>query len=92
MTDKPFLLLTQDNCPNCERLKKMLAGPLKGAFDDQIELVHRQSQPEEFGQWVTRYDLQSVPALIRLSDDVRMRDTGGLGEVKGFLSQPPGGS
>lgn len=86
--DRPFVLLTQDDCPNCERLKRMLAGPLKGQFDDQIETVHRQRQPEGFDRWVSHYDLRSVPALIRLADGAQVRETGGLGEVKGFLSQP----
>lgn len=85
MTERPFLLLTQNDCPNCERLKKMLAGPLKGQFDSQIEQVHRQSEPEQFAMLAERFGVRSVPALIRRADGTQPRDSGSLGEVKGFL-------
>lgn len=83
---KSFVLLTQDDCPNCERLKKMLAGPLKGQFDGEIETVHRQSEPERFIALVERFHVQSVPALIRVADGGQARVTDGLGEVKSFLT------
>ena len=86
MTERPFVLLTQDDCPSCERLKKMLAGPLKGQFDGQIEVVHRQHHPEAFSWWAQQHRIQSVPALLRRDGEV-MRGTGGLGEVRGFLQQ-----
>ncbi len=86
MTDRPFLLLTQDHCSSCERLKKMLAGPLRGQFDDQIEVVHRQTRSAAFEQLATQYSLRSVPALIRRADGAQLRETGGLGLVKEFLS------
>lgn len=86
MTERPFVLLTQEHCPNCERLKKMLAGPLKGAFDGQIVTVHRQSEPDIFGELVQLHGIQSVPALLHSSGAVCL-NTGGLGEVKAFLEQ-----
>lgn len=86
LTDKAFVMLTQDDCPNCERLKKMLAGPLKGQFDAQIQTVHRQSAPEQFDQLTAQYNLRSVPALIRVADGMQVRDAGSLGEVKAFLA------
>jgi len=78
MSDRPFLLLTQGACPGCERLKKMLAGPLRGQFDSHIEVIHRQSAQE-------RFDALSVPALIRVSDGTRAHDPGSLGAVRAFL-------
>lgn len=84
MTDRPFLLLTQDDCPNCERLKKMLAGPLKGAFDEQIEVVHRQSNPERFSELAQTHQVQSLPVLVHHSGAVLL-NTSGLGEVQRFL-------
>lgn len=87
MTDhKPFTLLTQDNCPNCDRLKLMLRGPLKGQFDSQIQTVHRQSQPEAFEALTAQHHIQSVPALIDAEGRV-MVNLGGLGEVKAFLQR-----
>lgn len=87
LSGRPFVMLTQDACPGCERLKKMLAGPLKGQFGSQIEVVHRQSDPETFEALSTQYGVRSVPALIRLSDQAQVRDPGSLGEVKAFLDQ-----
>lgn len=84
-TARPFLLLTQDACPGCERLKKMLAGPLKGDFDAQIEVVHRQSAPERFGALTEQFGVRSVPALIRRADGEQVRDAGSLGDVRAFL-------
>lgn len=82
-----FTLLTQDECPNCERLKLMLKGPLKGQFDDQIRTVHRQSQPEEFEALTKQHSIQSVPALIDSQGRVLVK-LGGLGEVRAFLQAP----
>lgn len=81
---KPFILLTQDNCPNCDRFKLMLKGPLKGQFDDQIQTVHRQSHPEQFEALTSQHHIQSVPALIDGRGRVLL-NLGGLGEVKAFL-------
>lgn len=88
MTNPPrFILLTQDHCPGCERLKLMLKGPLKGAFDTQIETVHRESTASEFERWAEQYQIQATPALIDRESGEVMRTPGGLGEVKNFLSR-----
>lgn len=84
MTERPFVLLTQDACPNCERLKKMLSGPLKGAFDDRIEVIHRQTSAERFSELAQIHRIQSVPALIHTSGATLLQ-TSGLGEVQRFL-------
>lgn len=84
MTERPFVLLTQDDCPNCERIKKMLAGPLKGAFAEQIEVVHRQHSTERFAALAQAHQIQSVPALIHANGAVLL-NTSGLGEVQRFL-------
>lgn len=39
----PPVLLTQDHCPNCERLGALLAKLLKGQFDAQIEVCTARS-------------------------------------------------
>ena len=87
LTDQTrFVLLTQDNCPNCERLKLMLARPLKGQFDSQIVTVHREQNATEFGALTEQYGVQSTPALIDRERGEVLRNTGGLGEVKNFLT------
>lgn len=85
MSERPFLLLTQDACPGCERLKKMLAGPLRGQFDSHIEVIHRQSAQERFDALSAHFGVRSVPALIRVSDGTRAHDPGSLGAVRAFL-------
>jgi hypothetical protein len=86
MIERPFILLTQDNCPNCERLKRMLAGPLKGVFDAQIEVIHRQFQAERFMKLVDEYGIQTTPALLKVGGSVLL-NTSSLGDVRTFLSE-----
>nr|WP_255639453.1 thioredoxin [Deinococcus betulae] len=65
----------------------MLALPLRGAFDDQIEVVHRQEQPEQFETLAETYHLSRTPALLHRPSGKLLLDTGGLGAVKAFLQQ-----
>ncbi|KQR22961.1 hypothetical protein [Deinococcus sp. Leaf326] len=79
------LMLTQDACPDCERLKLMLDKPLRGQFASLIHPVHRQNQPDEFESVVALYNVQKTPALINTASGRVLLNTGGLGEVKAFL-------
>ena len=81
-----FLLLTQDACPDCERLKLMLDKPLRGAYADQIRTVHRQADGAEFEALTAQHGLLAVPVLIDTETGAVLRKTGGLGEVRAFLS------
>lgn len=83
MPERPFVLLTQDACPKCEVFKRMLAGPLK-AFADQIEIVHRQSDPEAFMAYALARDLRAAPALIK-KEGAALADLSSLHVVKTFL-------
>lgn len=83
---KRFALLTQDNCPNCERLKLMLAQPLRGQFDAHIDVLHRSGHPEEFMALAREYRVQATPALIDRQFGRTLTQTGSLGEVRAFLS------
>ena len=64
---RPFVLLTQNDCPNCDRLKMMLRGPLKGQFDDRIVTVHRQNDEAEFAALTAAHHIQTTPALLHLA-------------------------
>lgn len=86
MTERPFILLTQDHCPTCERLERMLAGPLKGQFIGQIEVVHRQQHPAEFEALARAHGLRTTPALIHRPSREVMTAPAGLGEVRRFLN------
>ncbi|GAA3997932.1 thioredoxin [Deinococcus rubellus] len=83
---KPFVLLTQNDCPNCERLKMMLSKPLKGQFDDQIVMVHRQNDVDEFTALTAAHHIQTTPALLHLPSGRVLLNMGGLGEVQRFLA------
>ena len=83
---RPFVLLTQNDCPNCERLKMMLAKPLRGQFDDQILTVHRQHDADEFTALTAAHHIQTTPALLHLPSGRVLLNTGGLGEVQRFLA------
>ncbi|GAA5533327.1 thioredoxin [Deinococcus aluminii] len=87
MAERPFVLLTQEHCPQCERLERMLAGPLKGQFTGQIEVVHRQQRPAEFEALAQAYGIRATPMLLhRPSGEVLLGPTG-LGEVHRFLGR-----
>jgi len=81
-----FLMLTQDDCHECERLKQMLARPLKGRYDAMIEVVHRTDHPEAFAEQVERYHLRKTPVLIHPASGDVLTDTASLGAVGAFLN------
>ncbi|WP_019011868.1 hypothetical protein [Deinococcus aquatilis] len=87
VSDRPFVMLTQNDCPQCERLKLMLDKPLRGQFGSQIQTVHRQEQAEEFSALVEQHGIQTTPALLHLPTGRVLLNTSGLGEVKNFLMQ-----
>lgn len=83
---RPFVMLTQNDCPQCERLKLMLEKPLRGQFGPQIRAVHREEQAEEFSTLVQQHGIQTTPALLHVASGRVLLNTGGLGEVKSFLT------
>ncbi|WP_205747040.1 thioredoxin [Deinococcus sp. KSM4-11] len=88
MTDAaPYILLTQEACAECERLKRLLAGPLKGHYGDRITVIHRQEQPEAFAHLAEQYELRAAPALLHVASGRTQRGKFGLGEVRRFLEQ-----
>lgn len=75
-------LLTQDKCPNCEMLKAYLQKGLRGAYDAEIQIVHRQTDPELFMNLVQKHKIMSTPAMVA-GDDVL--HSAGMSNVKAFL-------
>lgn len=59
-----IVLLTQDNCPNCTALKMFLHYGMKDAYQDDIEIVHKQAEPERYAQFVRQYEITSTPSFI----------------------------
>ncbi|MDR6218248.1 thioredoxin fold domain-containing protein [Deinococcus soli (ex Cha et al. 2016)] len=85
MPEPTVTLLTQDDCPSCERLKRMLAQPLKGQYDARVRTVHRQRDPDAFAALSAQHDVRATPALIHTPSGAALRVPSGLGEVKAFL-------
>jgi glutaredoxin len=80
-----YVMLTQDNCPNCDRLKLLLAKPMKGEYDDKIEIVHRQQNPDEFLTFVKEYGVASTPVIINTEEKTVMNRFDSGVQLKKFL-------
>ena len=60
-----IILLTKNNCPQCEKLKKMLnMNPKTKGILDKIKTVHELENPEEYEKLTDEYGILSMPALI----------------------------
>ena len=86
MTERPFALLTQEHCPACDRLERMLAGPLRGQYAAQIEVVHRQQHPSAFEALAATHSLRATPALLHRPSGQVLAAPTGLGEVQRFFA------
>lgn len=78
-------LLTQDNCAQCTALKNYLDLGLRKAYDEHIEIVHRQTHPSEFEALVEAHQIMSTPALIAEDGDI-LRNCS-IAAVKPFLDK-----
>lgn len=59
------ILLTKNNCPQCNSLKKMLSmNPKTSGVLETIKKVHETENPEEYKELTTEYNIMSMPALI----------------------------
>ena len=63
----------------------MLAGPLRGRYDHDVTVVHRQSAPDTFQELAERYRVKTTPAVVHLPSGEVLLDTHGLGAVDTFL-------
>lgn len=87
MSETPFILLSQDDCPRCERLKAMLERPLRNKYQYDVTVVHRQREPELFSEVAARYGVRSTPVLIERSSGAVLVNTESLSTVNAFLSR-----
>jgi glutaredoxin len=71
------IILTKDQCPNCQNLKMFLKMALRDKYKDNLREVHQTSQAEEFASLVKTHTIMSTPAII-LGDEV----------IRGFEPQP----
>lgn len=60
-----IILLTKDNCPQCDRLKMALTrNPKTRDIFTKIKTVHEVDNTEEYWEIVKKFAIQSMPALI----------------------------
>ncbi|EUJ36308.1 glutaredoxin family protein [Brochothrix campestris] len=64
---KNVLMLTQTVCPYCDRAKVVLNGALEGDYNDHIEFINREDQPERFAELRAKYEFLTVPTFIDLT-------------------------
>lgn len=79
-----ILLVTQNNCPNCDKLKMFLKFGLKGKYDNYIKEVSKQNSENHFTQIIEHNDIQATPAII--VGDMVLKDTQ-PSKVKEFLEK-----
>jgi glutaredoxin-like protein NrdH len=65
------IILTKDQCPNCQNLKMFLKMALKDQYQGHLREVHQTHQADEFNHLVTQFQIMSTPALIYQEDVVR---------------------
>lgn len=80
-----YVILTADDCPQCERLGKMLT-KLKAVDHKAITYVDKQ-QPELFNALVYEYGIKSLPALICRPHAQVLRDCSSLSTVQRFFEE-----
>ena len=65
------IILTKDNCPNCQNLKMFLKMALRDQYKEHLREVHQTHQAEEFNQLVNAHQVMSTPAIIFQGEVVR---------------------
>ena len=62
-------MLTQNDCPKCDNLKRFLDMGLGGKYKEDIEIVHKQETPERYDEVKAPFTIMSTPVLI-LGDEI----------------------
>ncbi len=68
---KQAIILTKDNCPNCQNLKMFLKMALRDQYKDQLREVHQINQKDEFKALVDQHRIMATPAIIFENDVIR---------------------
>jgi glutaredoxin-like protein NrdH len=62
------VLLTKNDCPYCEQLKKFLHFALQDRYAPHLIIVHKEEQPNVFEDYVKQYQIKETPTLL-FNDD-----------------------
>lgn len=63
------LLLTKNDCPQCNQLKMFLKFGLNGKYDSDIEVVNKELNQERFDELTKQYNVLTLPTFI-MGDEV----------------------
>lgn len=78
------IFLSKQNCPKCVSLKKYFELALKNKYAENIEVITLEENQEIFMEYVFKFQLASMPALI-YKDDI-LTDTSPL-KVTEFIEK-----
>lgn len=59
-----YILLTKDNCPDCELVKKFLSTKTGQAKYGFIEVVHLEENPDLAESLIAEHQIMKMPAVI----------------------------
>jgi glutaredoxin len=62
-------MLTKPDCPNCQKLKMFLKFALNNKYENDIQMVDKVANEEDFLKMVKKYNVLTLPVLIH-EDDV----------------------
>ncbi len=62
-------MLAKPNCPNCQKLKLFLKFALQDKYKDDIEIIDKVEQADQYVDMVKKFNVLAVPVLIH-EDDV----------------------
>lgn len=63
------ILLTKNDCPQCNQLKMFLKFGLNSKYDNDIKIVNKEADAEEFEKLASKHGILTLPAFIA-GDDV----------------------
>lgn len=58
------VLLTKNDCPQCQALKMFLKYGLNSKYDSDIRIVNKESDTEEFEKLTSEYGILNLPTFI----------------------------
>jgi glutaredoxin len=69
--DTQAIILTKDQCVNCQNLKLFLKMALKDRYQDNLQEVHQTLHADAFQALVKKHQIQSTPAIIMHDEVIR---------------------
>lgn len=58
------ILLTKNNCPQCQKLKMFLEFALNNKYQNDIKVINKEQDEEAYAKLVEKHQLTTVPVLI----------------------------